>query len=263
MPTRVLGILLLFTAKHTFAQRHWVDGHQNYGSYPLLPAYSSRSPAAPMSAPSALTTSPTSDLETSSASSTTFTASPTTTENAIPVTNSPTNETSVPFAQATFFVQAIEWNFQLYVDYIGFGNYGSTWLVRISPHHTIFTLNEQGNLVLIAPGLPEDGFYAQWDRETVPFVRPGSPEDDPAKRCKCSIDQDTLELTCDCNGWTRFCFDRERLDPVPLLGISICLADLTPSFDGWVEPLPVMAVPTTPTISAIPSSTAALTISIL
>ncbi|KAI4603615.1 hypothetical protein KJ359_003431 [Pestalotiopsis sp. 9143b] len=83
------------------------------------------------------------------------------------------------------------------------GDEGGYPLFRpVTQDHSVFTLNEDGNLFDVTPGLPTNGFEAM---SGLIFYMPGNIESIGSDPCVCYIDPNTSRLMANCDGLTKIC----------------------------------------------------------
>ncbi|KAF7534895.1 hypothetical protein G7054_g5831 [Neopestalotiopsis clavispora] len=206
------------------AKRHKVHNYQNSGYYAVRPTHNNESPT--------IVT-----LVSSTSTITTTTTKAVTSE--IPITSSASP------AQATFFLRDPQAGIQIALAYDGdkFEDVDA-YLGGISSKGPVFTVDEQGHLIHATPGLPYTGWIAHGDGTGVIFVRPGSTLWDSVPICTCSVDQDTLALSCNCGGATIFAKDLEDFPFGPFLYILH-------SVGGSLRPLSLSAIAADPVPSGL------------
>lgn len=260
----LIAPFVLLTAGHVTAKRHRKHHQQNYGYHAVLPVYNSDLPVAETIEPP-ITTVPSisSDVEASPTSTTTLVIATTTssdvettstlTASQDPTAIIPASNISAPTAHPTFFLHNPALSKLIYFEYDGdFGgeyeDYGFAYVddIAAGPTRYRFTLNEQGNLVLADPDQPYTGWIAH---AGVIFVRPGSARAGLNPICTCSINQDTLELACNCGPYPLFCWS--PIDDRPYI---THLYSCTGHGEGFYMPINLYAVPVEPATSTITSS---------
>lgn len=132
----------------------------------------------------------------------------------------------------------------------------------VTQDHSVFQLNDQGNLFDVTPGLPTNGFEAM---SGLFFYMPGNIQAEGSDPCVCYIDPNTSRLMLNCDGRTRVClnqFGTILLCDAPDAN-STELFWYALSIDG--DPItisPSSTTTTAPTTASITASTTAITTAI-